>query len=41
MHPDVPSSDLRGFSNMTAVLAFCANKPTHMGGAFALPRARA
>jgi len=36
MHPDVPRATLRGFSNMTAVLAFCANKPTHMGGAYKL-----
>jgi hypothetical protein len=36
MHSDVPSSNLRGFSNMTAVLAFCANKPVHLGGAYKL-----
>ena len=36
MHPDVPSSTLRGFSNMTAIMAFVANKPTHTGGAYVL-----
>jgi hypothetical protein len=36
MHPDIPASNLRGFSNMTAVLAFCANKPTHLSGAYKL-----
>ena len=36
MHPDIPRSNLRGFSNMTAIMAFCANKPTHTGGAYKL-----
>ena len=39
MHPDVPSSNLRGFSNVAAIMAFVANKPTHTGGAFAMPKA--
>lgn len=33
MHNDTPSMDLRGFRNMTAILAFCANQPTHVSGA--------
>lgn len=36
MHSDTPSMDLRGFSHMTAVLAFVANKPLHLGGAYRL-----
>ncbi|GEM_PF-4482030 len=34
MHPDVPSSTLAGFSNMTGILAFLATKDTSMGGAY-------
>ena len=32
----VPSANLSGFSNMTAILAFCANKPLHLGAAYRL-----
>ena len=34
MHPDVPSSTLAGFSNMTGILAFCATKNLSVGGAY-------
>jgi hypothetical protein len=37
MHPDVPSTNLRGFSNIAAIMSFCANKPTHQGGAYRFP----
>lgn len=36
MHPDVPSSNLRGFSQTTAVLAFLANKNLAVGGGFSI-----
>ena len=36
MHPDVPATNLRGFSNIASIMAFCANKPTHMGGGYKL-----
>lgn len=36
MHPDVPATNLRGFSNIAAIMSFCANKPTHTGGAYKL-----
>lgn len=36
MHPDVPAANLRGFSNVAAIMAFVANKPTHTGGAYKL-----
>ena len=36
MHPDVPRANLKGFSNTAAIMAFCANKPTHTGGAYRL-----
>lgn len=34
MQPTTPPSTLAGFSQMTTILAFVANKPTHMGGAY-------
>ena len=36
MHPDTPAMNLRGFSDMTAILAFVATKPLHVGGAVRL-----
>lgn len=36
MHPDIPATNLRGFSNMAAIMSFCANKPLNMGGAYKL-----
>lgn len=33
MHPETPGVNLLGFRNMTAILAFCANEATHVGGA--------
>jgi hypothetical protein len=36
MHPETPTMNLRGMRNMTAILAFCANQPTHQGGAHRL-----
>lgn len=35
MNPEVPRATLTGFSHMTSVLAFCADKP-HNGGAYKL-----
>jgi hypothetical protein len=32
MSPETPRMNLAGFSQMTAILAFCANKNTSMGG---------
>ena len=32
--PSVPSCNLLGFSQVTAILSFVANKPLHMGGAY-------
>lgn len=36
MPRSVPTANLTGFSNMTAIMAFCATKPTHQGGAYKL-----
>ena len=32
MHPDTPRMTLSGFRQMTAVMAYCANKPLNVGG---------
>jgi hypothetical protein len=32
MHNETPRMNLRGFRQMTAILAYCANQPTHVGG---------
>jgi len=34
MHKDTPPTNLRGFRDMTAILAFCANKPMHVSGGY-------
>ena len=34
MHSETPASNLRGFRDMTAILACCANKPMHVGAAY-------
>lgn len=34
MHPDTPAMNLRGFSHMTAVLSYCANKPLNLGAGY-------
>jgi hypothetical protein len=36
MHAETPAMNLRGFRDMTAILSFCANQPTHQGGAHRL-----
>jgi hypothetical protein len=33
MHAETPAMNLKGFRNMTAILAYCANEPVHVGGA--------
>lgn len=34
MHADTPAINLRGFRDMTAILAHCANKPLHVSGGY-------
>jgi hypothetical protein len=34
MHPDIPRSNLAGFAQTTAVLAFLANKNLAVGGGY-------
>lgn len=34
MHADTPAMNLRGFREMTAILAYCANKPLQVGGGY-------
>jgi hypothetical protein len=36
MHSETPCMTLSGFRDMTAILAFVANKPLHVGGAHRL-----
>jgi len=32
MHAETPAMNLRGFRDMTAIMAFLANEPVHQGG---------
>jgi hypothetical protein len=34
MHSETAAANLRGFTQMTMILAHVANKPTHVGGAY-------
>ena len=34
MHAETPAANLRGFRDMTAILAYCANKPMHVGAGY-------
>ena len=34
MHSDTPRMNLAGFREMTAILAYCANKPLHFSAAY-------
>ena len=36
MQPTTPPSNLRGFSQMTSIMSYIANKPLHTGGAVML-----
>lgn len=36
MHPEVPRADVHGLTSLLAILTFCAEKPTHEGGAYRL-----
>ena len=34
MHPDTPRMTLAGFRDITAIMAYCANKPLHLGAGY-------
>lgn len=35
MQPEVPRSNLRGFTDITSIMAFCDSEAPHQGGAYA------